>query len=625
MSPMMKPAWPVLLFAAFAASAAPVIEGSILKPDGSSAGRAVVSATDVTATVTAAPLHPRLTQADGRGRFRLRVPAGTYGVTATLPGTAGTFVSDVVVDTAGRGHRLTLTLAAGGVPVGGVVRTRSGLMVPGAIVMAGAYGPGRGDVFQTIADKRGQWRLWLPSGTYGFRAHKGGTFSACVTLEATTPVNLSLHLDHLSPPSGREIQGTAQWIRNHILAVNPHEPGLASANKEALQALVGDARVVGVGEATHGTHEFHQFQTSFFQFLAAEMGFSVFALEVNWYEALAVNRYVLDGVGDPVGALRGLRSWPAATDERLDLIRWMRRYNQDPAHTRKLKFYGFDMQYPTSSAGMLTSFLTIVDEQYLATVRKSLQLLDSGTKMGKYGKLPQATHEQTAADLSGMVNRIDGFKSEYVARSSSDEWLLARQHATILAQAERLLRSTSKPLNPDSTFFGIRDRAMAENIMSMLAAEPPDTKAVVVGHNGHLGAERYLHGEVESMGMHLRRILQSHLLVVGCIFGQGSFLSFDRAQRRVGEFKAGPPRPNMLEHLLRTARIPTGLVDLRAASRQGPVRRGLRGRFFTWSGESVGPTRIEDMLAQITPSDAYDAVLYVDRTTPSRRLSSRSE
>ena len=99
------------------------------------------------------------------------------------------------------------------------------------------------------------------------------------------------------------------------------------------------------------------------EFLVEKMGFTVFAIEASLPDALFVDDYVTQGTGDPTQALAGLGFWTWDTQEVLEMIRWMRHYNEDPSHARKLRFYGFDMQAPWAAADRLATYLERVEPE----------------------------------------------------------------------------------------------------------------------------------------------------------------------------------------------------------------------------------------------------------------------
>ena len=118
-----------------------------------------------------------------------------------------------------------------------------------------------------------------------------------------------------------------EWLRRRAIPLKTAEAGNGFEDLEPLKAAVGEARIVALGEATHGTREFFQLKHRMFEFLVEEMGFRIFAIEANWTEALRVNDYLLRGEGDPSQTLAGLYFWVWNTKEVLALIEWMRSYN----------------------------------------------------------------------------------------------------------------------------------------------------------------------------------------------------------------------------------------------------------------------------------------------------------
>jgi erythromycin esterase len=154
-------------------------------------------------------------------------------------------------------------------------------------------------------------------------------------------------------------QAAIAWMKQSVLPLQTVEAGHGFADLQPLKKVLQDTQVVALGEATHGTREFFQLKHRMLEFLATELGFTVFALETDVTEAQAVNAYVLTGQGDAAQVLAGLGFWN--NEEVLELIRWMRRYNEDPRHTRKLKFHGVDMQKPVLAAESVGEYLSKVD------------------------------------------------------------------------------------------------------------------------------------------------------------------------------------------------------------------------------------------------------------------------
>src|ERR1700726_4248268 len=132
-----------------------------------------------------------------------------------------------------------------------------------------------------------------------------------------------------------DTQAVAGWIRAGAIPLATVEPGRGFDDLEPLRALIGGARIVSLGEATHGTREFFQLKHRLLEFCVSELGFTMFGIEANYPECLRINDYVLHGAGDPAEALAGTHFWTWDTMEVPALIKWMRAWNQ--SHERSIK------------------------------------------------------------------------------------------------------------------------------------------------------------------------------------------------------------------------------------------------------------------------------------------------
>src|SRR4029077_5024934 len=113
----------------------------------------------------------------------------------------------------------------------------------------------------------------------------------------------------LSAAGARDDQPVVEWIRANAIPLKSVEAGQGFADLQPLKKLIGDARIVSLGEATHGSREIFQLKHRMVEFLATEMGFTIFAIEANMPEAYRVNDYVVNGTGDPAQLLRGMYFW----------------------------------------------------------------------------------------------------------------------------------------------------------------------------------------------------------------------------------------------------------------------------------------------------------------------------
>ncbi len=382
---------------------------------------------------------------------------------------------------------------------------------------------------------------------------------------------------------------------------------------EPLKAIVSDSRFVAMGEATHGTREFFQFKHRMFEFLVERMGFTVVAIEANWPESLAVNDYVVNGQGDPAVALAGLHFWTWNTEEVLDLIRWMRQYNQSSGHPRKLKFYGFDMQFLGRAAQVVQTYLEMADPYYAAKMAPALELLKESDR--RQIRKDWSGTDSTITDA--LVRRFQEKEQDYVSRTSRREWHRAWRHALVLSQGVRLF-SGVRPAEANPR--NLRDQYMAENIHWIAADEGPETRMMVWAHNGHVSL-----GEGNSwkpMGQSLKEDLGAQLVVLGFAFGHGSFQAIDRtvdsrSEGKLRTFTVGPPPEQSLDATLAASEIPFFVIDLRRA--RGRVGRWLRSDHPTRNEGALffGPF---SMLSPVVPAERYDALVFVNETSAAREL-----
>src|SRR5205085_1637542 len=136
-----------------------------------------------------------------------------------------------------------------------------------------------------------------------------------------------------------------QWIGAPAIPFAKSDPVDDDSYLLPLREIVGDAMVVGVGEATHGTHEFFTMKHRIFRFLVERMGFTVFSIEAALPECDRIDQFVHTGEGDPSALIANMHFWTWNVDEVLDLVLWMRAYNAARAGGAQLSFRGFDLQY----------------------------------------------------------------------------------------------------------------------------------------------------------------------------------------------------------------------------------------------------------------------------------------
>lgn len=405
-------------------------------------------------------------------------------------------------------------------------------------------------------------------------------------------------------------QETIQWLRDHAIPLQGVEAESGFDDLQPLKEIIGDAHLVSLGEATHGTREFFKLKHRMLEFLVSEMGFTVFAIEATMPETFDVNEYVLNGKGDPEKALAGLYMWTWNTEEVLEMIRWMRRYNADPDHTRKVKFYGFDMQSGSRALKVLTSFLDQADPRVSEEFRDLAVMARIANPYTErdLAESPSQEVEEALEALDSIINRMDLEREEYVSRTGENEWAIARLHANILTQNVR--RWTM------SNARSVRDSSMAANVKWIVNHEGPDAKVVLWAHNIHVAtsAPRFV-----PMGQHLREEYGKDMIVFGFSFNEGSFQAYELpfgAGKSLRPFHVSPLPEESLDATLGATGLSIAAIDLRLLPDSGSV-----AQWFSKPHQSrqIGSgTTGSGFAPEVQVTELYDAMFFVEQTTASR-------
>ena len=261
--------------------------------------------------------------------------------------------------------------------------------------------------------------------------------------------------------------------------------------------LVGDARLVLLGEASHGTHEFYRARAQITQRLITEKGFGAVAVEADWPDAYRVNRFVR-GVGDDaeaVDALEGFRRFPQwmwRNADVLDFVGWLRAHNDAQADDHRVGFYGLDLYSLHASIEAVLAYLKRVDPAAVRRARQHYVCFDHfGPDVQSYGLatglgIATPCEEAVIRELTELRRRAADYRQRD-GRGAADEFFCAEQNAVVVRNAEQYYRTMFRG---DVVSWNLRDRHMMDTLVSVLAHLAQirrPTKVVVWAHNSHLG------------------------------------------------------------------------------------------------------------------------------------------
>lgn len=281
-----------------------------------------------------------LTRTNEQGRFtcRSQMLDGHLGVSAVHPSGSGTATLPFP-----RSDDVQLSISTPEGSLSGDVRDRSGRAISNAMLRISR--PKRlafDDVYATTTDEHGTFRMLLPNGTYVVRAELGDRTARATLVHVEREASIHLVLSPPAAPNARA--AAAEWARRTRATMATTEPTAIDDDLAALDGSFRGARVVGLGESTHGSRETFQLEHRLVRWLVERRGFATVALEANRSDVKAADDYVQLRTNDELAALRSLGFWKWRTEEVLGVLRWLRAHNATRPATERVRLSGIDVQ-----------------------------------------------------------------------------------------------------------------------------------------------------------------------------------------------------------------------------------------------------------------------------------------
>jgi erythromycin esterase len=435
--------------------------------------------------------------------------------------------------------------------------------------------------------------------TTGVRETASAPFDSVAVVEyydrlAHAPEDLDLE------GTGIPVNLTIGWLKSAARPFATEQAGSGTADLAELGRIIGGARIAAFGEATHGSREFFRMKHRAFEYLVETLGYTHFLIEATMPEARALDRYITTGQGDPAKLLAGLYFWTWNTQEVLDFIQWMRIYNVR-AGTPRIRFFGFDMQYPHQALDSLPAMLGRVSQPAQAQGTEAVRCFDSvrdGARQLRsvaYAALPLSQQETCAAGLAALADTVRAHRAEWSARLGAEDAAWLEQYITLGQQWERMARTT------DATqLFIRRDRAMADNVL-WIARRDPQARLFAWAHNGHVSRRP------NTMGRHLANALGDEYRNVAFTFGNGRFNAVTLlASGAFGQLQvqtiSGPDGGATLEGMFNATLEPRLILDTRK------VLSGETGTFVL-NRRPVLMRSIGSVYSPLNPLTYYERVL----------------
>jgi erythromycin esterase-like protein/predicted phosphoribosyltransferase len=293
-----------------------------------------------------------------------------------------------------------------------------------------------------------------------------------------------------------ETGGVAEVIRRHAVPLT--EDG--ARDYDALIDAIGDARLVLLGEASHGTHEFYRARAVITRRLIEEKDFAAVSVEADWPDAYRINRYVRgagpdQGASEALGDFGRFPTWMWRNADVLDFVGWLRAHNDVTPADRRVGFYGLDLYSLRASMQAVLAYLETIDPAAAERARRRYACFDQfGEEPQEYGYA--AAYRLTPSCERDVLNQLMDLqrrRGEYASRDgrvAADDFFFAEQNARLVTNAEAYYRAM---FAGRSASWNLRDRHMFETIrelLTFLERSRPAPRMVVWAHNSHLGDAR---------------------------------------------------------------------------------------------------------------------------------------
>lgn len=386
------------------------------------------------------------------------------------------------------------------------------------------------------------------------------------------------------------------WVREHAVILNINQNVELFEASQSLQ----DRKIVALGEATHGTGETTKMKHKLIEYLVSDLKFSVLAIEANMPEVKSLNDFVLYGEGEPKSLIKGLGFWMYRTEAFLELIKWMRTYNESKEDRYKVKLMGFDMQKLEMSFEKIKQFGAATAHSGLAEKIVKMEALIKA--YNKELKQPYLLADSTmtlfknlASSIHEDMQRDSAIYSNSVERDDL-EWLL--QYTRLTAQYFDNLSQIKE------NGIGIRDSLMYENIR-WIEKQYPGEKIMVWAHNEHIRKHR------KQLGGYLQKHYSDRFFAIGFLLNSGAYAAMKNGRLSL-ENQLLDSEPGSIEYCLNQVGLSAFFLKVNNPAHSANAN-WLNARL---TYRSIGAVATGIQFYPINISTNFDGIIYIDETNP---------
>ena len=400
----------------------------------------------------------------------------------------------------------------------------------------------------------------------------------------------------------------------------------------AIVERIGDARIVLLGEASHGTHEFYALRAAVTRRLIETRGFRAVTIEGDWPDSRRVDRYVRGGSddADASAALAGFRRFPQWMWRNTvvrDFVSWLRARNVKLPSREHCGFYGLDLYSLHASIDAVLRYLEKVDPPAAERARERYSCFEAvgSADPQAYGYMAsRGLGETCEEDVIRQLAELRHCADEYRARdgeAAADDFFSAEQNARLVANAERYYRAMFRGR---VSSWNLRDTHMAETldaVITRLEQEGERARVCVWAHNSHLGDARATamgRGGELNVGQLVRQKYDGDACLVGFTTYTGTVTAAHDWDEPAGRRIVRLGLPGSVESLFHELELPRFLLDLREATTRAALDDDLLERAI---GVIYRPeTERMSHYFEADVARQFDLVIHLDETSALKPL-----
>jgi len=440
--------------------------------------------------------------------------------------------------------------------------------------------------------------------------------------------------------------GTGGWLNRDAKEVSPQkkkkniteliedaaEPfnNPESADLSSLLERIGDAKVVLIGEATHGTSEFYRLREQITRELIEKKGFNIVSLEADWPDAAHIDRFVRNtDISLPEDEpFTRFPTWMWNNGEVLRFVKWLKNYNENRSgKDEKTGVYGLDFYSMFSSIKAIIDYLEDIDPSLAETARNRYGcLLPYENDPARYGAAAMSDqYKKCEKDVTDMLYKILTHRVE-AAEKDGTRYFDALQNARLVTNAEKYYRSMY--LGAQSS-WNLRDSHMFDTLKSLMDHRGEDARAVVWAHNSHVGnasaTEMGARGE-HNIGQLAKEEFGENAFNIGFGTDHGTVAAAHNWGGKMNVMKVRPSPTETLENLMHQVGHDSFMLPLHKEGHEELTGKLEESRLERAIGVIYRPqTEMQSHYFQASLPNQFDEYIWFDRTRAINPLPQRKK